>query len=313
MRREFNNAWTEGARTQGFEPTERTPEEEAKLQELISTQATFIPGLAGFILEHAKAKPTEPVPEEPPVVEGEIEDLMLSEDIVYGSGADRSLGGVNESYRVGIGDEEAIIKPGANIWEKEMESEVFASRISKELGYDIVPETVLRESGTYNLPDGSTAKVDASMQQWVKNGTLGTDVDWSKLDERSYSQMVMMDSLSNNRDRHLANWMTVDNKVIAIDNGLGFRNVTENLFHQSSFISGHEDWLDNTGKELLKFNASDIDAITDLVSDREFRSSFIDTFGTRNWNSFEYQAKVFAKNKTALVNGIDFDFFMEDL
>jgi hypothetical protein len=319
MTRAFNQAWTEGARTQGVEPDERTPEEEAKLQEMINTQAAYIPGLADWIIEHSKLKPPEPftpTPAEPPaepVPTGDIEDLMLTEDIDYASGADTSLGGVNESYRVGIGDEEAIIKPGANIWEKEMESEAFVSQISDELGYDIVPKTVVRESGTYRLPDGSVANVDASMQHWVKDGVLGKDVDWSNLDERSYSQMTLMDSLTNNRDRHLGNWMTVDNKVRAIDNGLSFRGVMEGSFHHSSFLDGFESYLENTGKEIMRFDASDIDAITNLIDDKKFKSSFINTFDQRTWNSFEHQAKVFAKNKDALVNGIDIDFFMEDL
>ncbi len=315
MRREFNNAWTEGARSQGVEPEERTPEEQAKLDELIATQSTFIPGLADWIIEHSKLKPPEPFVPTPaePVPTGDIEDLMLTEEINYASGADTSLGGVNESYRVGIGDEEAIIKPGANIWEKEMESEAFVSQLSDELDYDIVPKTVVRESGTYNLPDGSVANVDASMQHWVKDGVLGKDVDWSNLDERSYSQMTLMDSLTNNRDRHLGNWMTVDDKVRAIDNGLSFRGVTEGSFHHSSFLDGFESYLENTGKEIMRFDASDIDAITKLVDDKNFKSSFINTFDQRTWNSFEHQAKVFAKNKSSLVNGIDIDFFMEDL
>lgn len=54
IRREFNNAWTEGAATQGVEAEERTPEEEAKLQELINSQAAFIPGLADYILAHSE-------------------------------------------------------------------------------------------------------------------------------------------------------------------------------------------------------------------------------------------------------------------
>jgi hypothetical protein len=235
------------------------------------------------------------------------------EGIVYEAGADRSLGGVNESYRVGIGDEQYIMKPGANIWELEMESEVFANQLSDELGFGIVPNTSMLESGTYKLPDGSIANVNASLQQWVENGTLGTDVDWDNLDERSYSQMTLMDSLTNNRDRHSGNWLIVNNQVVAIDNGLGLRNMTGDFFHHSTFINSHENWLDGTGRDVLKFEAEDIDAITNLTADAEFRSSFVDTFGQDKWNSFEYQANVFGKNKGALVSGIDFDFMMEDL
>ena len=236
-----------------------------------------------------------------------------TQDVVYEAGADRSLGGINESYRVNVGDEEFIIKPGANIWELEMESEEFANQLSDELGFNIVPSTSIREAGTYRLPDGSIADVNASLQQWVENGTLGADVDWDNLDERSYSQMVMMDSLTNNRDRHSGNWLIVDGKVVAIDNGLGLRRMTGNLFHHTAFIDGQEKWYEGTGKELLKFEADDIDAITELTANTEFRSSFIDTFGQDRWTSLEYQANVFGKNRSSLISGVDFDFMMEDL
>jgi hypothetical protein len=70
LERAFEQAWTEGARSQGVEPDERTPDEEAKLTEMISTQSSFIPGLADFVLEHAKvdvtAPPTPVEVEEPP-------------------------------------------------------------------------------------------------------------------------------------------------------------------------------------------------------------------------------------------------------
>lgn len=55
LRREFNNAWAEGARTQGIEFFELTPEEQAKLDELISEQSGFISSLADFVQAHLKA------------------------------------------------------------------------------------------------------------------------------------------------------------------------------------------------------------------------------------------------------------------
>ena len=54
LRREFNNAWIRGARTQGIEPDERTPEEQTKLDSMISEQLGFIPDLADFVQEHLK-------------------------------------------------------------------------------------------------------------------------------------------------------------------------------------------------------------------------------------------------------------------
>ena len=54
LRREFNNAWTEGARTQGIEPSERTTAEQSKLDAMIIEQSGFISGFADFVQAHLK-------------------------------------------------------------------------------------------------------------------------------------------------------------------------------------------------------------------------------------------------------------------
>ncbi len=75
MRRQFTLAWNEGARSQGVTQSERTPEEEEKLQQMINEQAQYIPGLADYVLAHSKQPPatvTTPidpiVPEPTPIV-----------------------------------------------------------------------------------------------------------------------------------------------------------------------------------------------------------------------------------------------------
>ncbi len=55
LERAFEKAWTEGARTQGIEPGERTPAEQAKLDEMIFEQSGFIPGFADYVQAHLKA------------------------------------------------------------------------------------------------------------------------------------------------------------------------------------------------------------------------------------------------------------------
>lgn len=55
LERAFEKAWTEGARTQGIEPGERTPQEQAKLDEMIFEQSGFIPGFAEYVQAHLKA------------------------------------------------------------------------------------------------------------------------------------------------------------------------------------------------------------------------------------------------------------------
>lgn len=245
------------------------------------------------------------VPDEPAMKEG-----MLTGDFEY---LDKDLGGVNESYKVGVGDEEAIIKPGNNHWEQEIDAEVFTNELSDELGFGIVPSTVERPAGSYLMPDGTTGDQDASVMAWIDNGVEGYDVTWEDLDERTYSQMVLMDSLTNNNDRHLGNWLTVDNKVVAIDNGIAFKATSENFFHHSTFDRGLTDWVENTTEDLLRFDASDIDAIAGLLDNEEFQDRFMEVFEPKKWTSFEYQAQVIIKNKDALVSGVDFDFMMEDL
>lgn len=54
MQRAFEQAWTEGARTQGIEPDERTTEEQIRLDQMVAEQVTFIPGLADYVQTHLK-------------------------------------------------------------------------------------------------------------------------------------------------------------------------------------------------------------------------------------------------------------------
>ena len=54
LERAFNQAWVEGARSQGIEPGERTPEEQARLDQLIYEQSGYIPGLADWVNAHLK-------------------------------------------------------------------------------------------------------------------------------------------------------------------------------------------------------------------------------------------------------------------
>jgi len=54
LERAFNQAWVEGARSQGIELGERTPEEQARLDEMIFEQSGYIPGLADWVNAHSK-------------------------------------------------------------------------------------------------------------------------------------------------------------------------------------------------------------------------------------------------------------------
>ena len=55
LERAFEQAWTEGARAEGIEPSERSPEEQRRLDEMIFEQSGYIPGLADYVNSKLKA------------------------------------------------------------------------------------------------------------------------------------------------------------------------------------------------------------------------------------------------------------------
>ena len=56
IERGFEQAWTEGARSEGVEPSERTDTEATELNRMIFNQAPHLPGLATWIIDHSKAE-----------------------------------------------------------------------------------------------------------------------------------------------------------------------------------------------------------------------------------------------------------------
>ena len=62
MERGFEQAWTEGARTCGIEPGERTDEEATRLNEYIFSQAPYVPGLADWIAAHNRESDSKLAP-----------------------------------------------------------------------------------------------------------------------------------------------------------------------------------------------------------------------------------------------------------
>lgn len=55
LMRAFEQAWTEGARAEGIEPSERSPDEQRRLDEMIFEQSGYIPGLADYVNSKLKA------------------------------------------------------------------------------------------------------------------------------------------------------------------------------------------------------------------------------------------------------------------
>lgn len=55
IERGFEQAWSEGARSEGVSPSERTSEEVSELNRMVFAQAPHLPGLALWISTHSKA------------------------------------------------------------------------------------------------------------------------------------------------------------------------------------------------------------------------------------------------------------------
>ena len=249
-------------------------------------------------------------PEAPP---SDVSSALSSNEYqIENPNAERSLGGINESYKVHVeGDGDAIIKPDMprDIRSK---NEVSAYEMSQAMGFDNVPVTVRREGGTYKRPDGSTVEEAGSAQQWVKGARTG-EKDIGKADERSFSRMVLMDGLMNNDDRHSQNFLVnKEGKVIAIDNDKGFSWMPKQEFHRFTFREAVARWTDQPGKDRLKFNASDIDAVANLPKNTAFKKSFVTAHGQEKYDVLMFQTSVIAKNKSTLIEGVDFNTVLEE-
>ncbi len=227
-----------------------------------------------------------------------------------------TLGGENPSYKVTLDDgSEAILKPGigeSTGWAKEAQSERFMYEMSEELGFDIVPPTTVREAGTYRMPDGTLGIDDASIQKWVPNTKPAASLDWEggwvrSVDERTFSQMTLMDTLSTNYDRHANNWLVDKNGLIAaIDNGSTFQD-TARFFPQDILDEILSDWSAG-GDDVLRFAAKDIDAVIGLATNDTFKRRFASEFGEDSLDSLLFNAKVIGENRASLEAGISVGF-----
>ena len=146
-------------------------------------------------------------------------------------------GGVNDSQKVHIGgDGDGVYKPMSGEYKPgELRKsipgnyagrEVAASIVDKELGLNIVPETVMK-----NGPVGP-----GSVQKWIRaKETSGLDLVAAAKDEtarwmmkNARTDLTAFDILIGNTDRHLGNMLWKVNKkgqvksIAAIDNGLAF-------------------------------------------------------------------------------------------
>jgi hypothetical protein len=131
-------------------------------------------------------------------------------------------GGVTDTVLVSFVDD------GAGIWkaveqagdaiEHNGNCEVAAHRLSQLLGMDNVPTTEFM----------AHAGVDGTVQQWVDDLTLGSDLSTTAIQEGKYHSMrasdfenvLVLDAIMNNPDRNPGNWaLDAQGKLWAIDHG----------------------------------------------------------------------------------------------
>jgi len=154
----------------------------------------------------------------------------LRTPIVEHSEHTRELGGgINESLVVEIDGKEFVFKPvegekhGGSGEASLAEREVIASRMDDELGFDLVPMTVMGEveisAPKYPEYDETPVKRIGSLQEFQAGARNYGVADVSGLSRKDIGNMAVLDALLGNTDRHTGNAMVKGNQLIAIDHG----------------------------------------------------------------------------------------------
>ena len=168
--------------------------------------------------------PVAPIIPKPVVGTPEYEKVMSTGDITSTNKLGQELSGVNITEKVAIkGNGSGVFKPiaGEQKWIQERVGGSLASRerasylISKELGFDNVPTTIIRK----------VKGKKGSVQYWVDDAVLAQDFGHT-LDDVAWfrnesSKMEFFDLITMNNDRHGGNYLVnaSKKKLIWIDNG----------------------------------------------------------------------------------------------
>lgn len=143
------------------------------------------------------------------------------------------------------------------------------------LGYEgLVPKSVALDD---------TRSVQQLLEVGIVSAATNDDLD---LDTESYKQMLIMDMVTGNGDRHMGNvWVMPDGKVKAIDNDHAFATKpsygsvkTDNV--RSALFGGMNTYEMLTGGKLIGLAASDFDEALALRSNRKFMTYVSTTFGS---------------------------------
>lgn len=127
----------------------------------------------------------------------------------------------NAAYRISIkGDGRACMKGVSNGGEYGMpHNEVFTYQVAAALGFDVIPPTTFRQDERFNTI--------TSVQSWQENCVVGAEIKQHSLEPTpelydSISQLIVLDTILLNRDRHNGNWVYNKDtgRIVGIDNGL---------------------------------------------------------------------------------------------
>lgn len=123
-------------------------------------------------------------------------------------------GGINETIFVELKDDGAgVFKPDSN--PSYYSNERAAYLVDRFLNFGLVPPTTIRTI------DGRVG----SFQQFIADAQLGMEVEGGKLSKDDRIKLNIFDLIISNRDRHGANYLIKDGKIVAIDHGYSFRGV----------------------------------------------------------------------------------------
>lgn len=205
--------------------------------------------------------------------------------------------GVQDSQIVQVeGDGKAIVKTNASgkhggfFRYDTTRTEEAAYETAKALGYDVVPPTVR------TAREGETV----STQAWVDDCMMAMDLDVDTvqyMDHVSARQMMILDTVIGNADRHSGNWIVrgTDGKVFAIDHGACFRpGVSINQAHEAYFQYNKAGLGFGTraGRAYMpRLTAADMAPVRSLLNNKAYGQYITKSFSRQSWRGVQKRAQ----------------------
>jgi hypothetical protein len=162
---------------------------------------------------------------------------------------------------------------------KKMMAEKAAYLVSKNLNFDMVPPTIIREING----------IPGSCQEFIQNAKSGMEINANNLPAAEMLKLDLFDFLVKNLDRHPGNYLLKGGSIVAIDHGECFGiNERNDIFNES------------VPREISqkRLPSKIIKSIADLFSDEkrlsELRDGLCDVLGKNVGNGYIERFRVFA-------------------